>query len=164
MLRRFYGDGCPAADIVEELYRLGYEAFTKPVPKMAGLDELLALLDAHHIPMAVASSSPMTIIEGHLDHWQLSHYFKAVITGEHLTRSKPAPDIFLLAAQKLGTEPAKTMVLDDSYNGVRADAAGGIVTVMVPDLSPATDEMRRIYTCECASLHEVRRKLECGEL
>jgi len=35
---------------------------------------------------------------------------------------------------------------------------------MVPDLSPATDEMRRIYTCECASLHEVRRKLECGEL
>ena len=37
--------------------------------------------------------------------------------GEHLTRSKPAPDIFLLAAQKLGTEPAKTMVLEDSYNG-----------------------------------------------
>ena len=84
--------------------------------------------------------------------------------GEHLTRSKPAPDIFLLAAQKLGTEPAKTMVLEDSYNGVRAGAAGGFVTVMVPDLSPATDEMRRIYTCECASLHEVRRKLECGEL
>ena len=84
--------------------------------------------------------------------------------GEHLTRSKPAPDIFLLAAQKLGTEPAKTMVLEDSYNGVRAGAAGGFVTVMVPDLSPATDEMRRIYTCECASLHEVRRKLEGGEL
>ena len=68
------------------------------------------------------------------------------------------------AAQKLGTEPAKTMVLEDSYNGVRAGAAGGFVTVMVPDLSPATDEMRRIYTCECASLHEVRRKLEGGEL
>ena len=57
---------------MEELYRLAYEAFTKPVPKMAGLDELLAWLDAHHIPMAVASSSPMTIIEGHLDHWVYS--------------------------------------------------------------------------------------------
>ena len=56
------------------------------------------------------------------------------------------------------------MVLEDSYNGVRAGAAGGFVTVMVPDLSPATDEMRRIYACECASLHEVRRKLEDGEL
>lgn len=164
VLRRFYGEDCPAMGIVEELYRLAYEAFNKPVPKMPGLDELLAWLDEHHIPMAVASSSPMTVIEGHLEHWGLGHYFKAVISGEHLTRSKPAPDIFLLAAQKLGTEPAKTMVLEDSYNGVRAGAAGGFVTVMVPDLSPSTDEMRRIYTCECASLLEVRRKLEGGEL
>ena len=148
VLRRFYGEDCPAMGIVEELYRLAYEAFNKPVPKMPGLDELLAWLDEHHIPMAVASSSPMTVIEGHLEHWGLGHYFKAVISGEHLARS----------------EPAKTMVLEDSYNGVRAGAAGGFVTVMVPDLSPATDEMRRIYTCECASLHEVRRKLEGGEL
>lgn len=104
----------------------------------------------------------MTIIEGHLDHWQLGHYFKAVISGEHLARSKPAPDIFLLAAEKLGTAPAETLVLEDSYNGVRAGAAGGFVTVMVPDLSPATDEMRRLYTCECTSLHEVCKKLEAG--
>ena len=126
VLRRFYGEDCPAMGIVEELYRLAYEAFNKPVPKMPGLDELLDWLDEHHIPMAVASSSPMTVIEGHLEHWGLGHYFKAVISGEHLTRSKPAPDIFLLAAQKLGTEPAKTMVLEDSYNGVRAGAAGGL--------------------------------------
>ena len=153
VLRRFYGEDCPAMGIVEELYRLAYEAFNKPVPKMPGLDELLAWLDEHHIPMAVASSSPMTVIEGHLEHWGLGHYFKAVISGEQLTRSKPAPDIFLLAARKLGTEPAKTMVLEDSYNGVRAGAAGGFVTVMVPDLSPATDEMRRLYACELSEIH-----------
>ena len=89
VLRRFYGEDCPAMGIVEELYRLAYEAFNKPVPKMPGLDELLAWLDEHHIPMAVASSSPMTVIEGHLEHWGLGHYFKAVISGEQLTRSKP---------------------------------------------------------------------------
>ena len=88
VLRRFYGEDCPAMGIVEELYRLAYEAFNKPVPKMPGLDELLAWLDEHHIPMAVASSSPMTVIEGHLEHWGLGHYFKAVISGEHLTRSE----------------------------------------------------------------------------
>ena len=132
VLRRFYGEDCPAMGIVEELYRLAYEAFNKPVPKMPGLDELLAWLDEHHIPMAVASSSPMTVIEGHMEHWGLGHYFKAVISGEHLTRSKPAPDIFLLAAQKLGPEPAKTKVLEDSYNGVRAGAAGGFVTSRPP--------------------------------
>ena len=54
LLRR----GLPRHGIVEELYRLAYEAFNKPVPKMPGLDELLAWLDEHHIPMAVASSSP----------------------------------------------------------------------------------------------------------
>ena len=164
VLREFYGRDCPAEGIVEELYRLAYEAFKKPVPKMPGLDELLAWLDGQRIPMAVASSSPMPVIRGHLDHWGLGHYFKAVISGEHLARSKPAPDIFLLAAEKLGTEPGRTLVLEDSYNGVRAGAAGGFVTVMVPDLSPANDEMRRLYTCECPSLHAVLDKLKTGWL
>ena len=89
VLRRFYGEDCPAMGIVEELYRLAYEAFNKPVPKMPGLDELLPWLDEHHIPMAVASSSPMTVIDGHLEHWGLGHYFKAVISGEHLTAPSP---------------------------------------------------------------------------
>ena len=162
VLRRFYGENCDTDAIIEALHAQAEKAFQAPPPKKPGLDEILTWLDAQHIPMAVASSSPMTIIEGHLDHWQLSHYFKAVISGEHLARSKPAPDIFLLAAEKLGTAPAETLVLEDSYNGVRAGAAGGFVTVMVPDLSPATDEMRRLYTCECTSLHEVCKKLEAG--
>ena len=162
VLRRFYGENCDTDAIIEALHAQAEKAFQAPPPKKPGLDEILTWLDAQHIPMAVASSSPMTIIEGHLDHWQLGHYFKAVISGEHLARSKPAPDIFLLAAEKLGTAPAETLVLEDSYNGVRAGAAGGFVTVMVPDLSPATDEMRRLYTCECTSLHEVCKKLEAG--
>ena len=133
-------------------------------PKKPGLDEILAWLEQRHIPMVVASSSRMASIRHHLDGWGLTHYFKAVISGEQFVSSKPDPEIFLLTAEKLGVEPARCLVLEDSYNGVRAGAAGGFVTVMVPDLSPATDEMRRIYACECASLHEVRRKLECGEL
>lgn len=70
----------------------------------------------------------------------------------------------LLAAEKLGTDPAHTLVLEDSYNGVRAGAAGGFVTVMVPDLLPADDEMRGLYTMECTSLNEVLAKLKTGEL
>ena len=69
-----------------------------------------------------------------------------------------------LAAEKLGTAPAHTLVLEDSYNGVRAGAAGGFVTVMVPDLLPADDEMRGLYTMECTSLNEVLAKLKTGEL
>ena len=68
------------------------------------------------------------------------------------------------AAEALGTAPEHTLVLEDSYNGVRAGAAGGFVTVMVPDLAQPDNEMRRLYTAECASLHDVRRMLEAGKL
>ena len=93
-----------------------------------------------------------------------AHYFKALVSGQQVKHSKPDPEIFLLAAEKLGTDPARTLVLEDSYNGVRAGAAGGFVTVMVPDLLPADDEMRGLYTMECTSLNEVLAKLKTGEL
>ncbi len=114
--------------------------------------------------MAVASSSRVHVIEGNLNNWGLTHYFKALVSGQQVKHSKPDPEIFLLAAEKLGTDPAHTLALEDSYNGVRAGAAGGFVTVMVPDLAQPDDEMRRLYTAECASLHEVRRMLEEGRL
>ena len=165
VVRSFYGPDCDADGIVESLHRVADEVFlSAPVPKKPGLDELLAWLDANHIPMAVASSSRVHVIEGNLNNWGLAHYFKALVSGQQVKHSKPDPEIFLLAAEKLGTAPAHTLVLEDSYNGVRAGAAGGFVTVMVPDLLPADDEMRGLYTMECTSLNEVLAKLKTGEL
>ena len=164
VLRRFYGPDCDPDAIMEALHRQADTAFQAPPPKKPGLDELLDWLEAHQIPMVVASSSRKASILHHLDGWQMTHRFKAIISGQQVTASKPDPQIFLLAAQALGTAPAETLVLEDSYNGVRAGAAGGFVTVMVPDLSPATDEMRRLYTAECKDLHEVKRMLEEGKL
>ena len=164
VLRRFYGPDCNPDAIMEALHRQADTAFQAPPPKKPGLDELLDWLEAHQIPMVVASSSRKASILHHLDGWQMTRRFKAVISGQQVTASKPDPQIFLLAAQALGTAPAETLVLEDSYNGVRAGAAGGFVTVMVPDLSPATDEMRRLYTAECKDLHEVKRMLEEGKL
>ena len=158
------GEDCDANAIIDSLHRVADEEFQKPVPKKPGLDELLAWLDANHIPMAVASSSRVHVIEGNLNNWGLTHYFKALVSGQQVKHSKPDPEIFLLAAEKLGTDPAHTLVLEDSYNGVRAGAAGGFVTVMVPDLLPADDEMRGLYTMECTSLNEVLAKLKTGEL
>ena len=164
VLRRFYGENCDTDAIIEALHAQAEKAFQAPPPKKPGLDEILTWLDAQHIPMAVASSSRVHVIEGNLNNWGLAHYFKALVSGQQVKHSKPDPEIFLLAAEKLGTIPAHTLVLEDSYNGVRAGAAGGFVTVMVPDLLPADDEMRGLYTMECASLNEVLDKLKTGEL
>ena len=155
VVRQFYGQDCDAAAIVDSLHAVADKAFQKPVPKKPGLDELLAWLDEQHIPMAVASSSRMDVIQRNLDNWGMRHYFSVLASGQQVTRSKPDPEIFLLAAEKLGVAPGHALVLEDSYNGVRAGAAGGFVTVMVPDLLPADAEMRRLYTAECRSLFEV---------
>ena len=164
VLRQFYGADCDAEAIHAALHREADRAFTARPDKKPGLDELLAWLDAHHIPMAVASSSRMASILHHLNGWDLTHYFPVIVSGEQFVSSKPDPEIFLKAAQGLGTLPAETLVLEDSYNGVRAGAAGGFITVMVPDLMPPDDEMRRLYTAECPDLHAVRALLEAGTL
>ena len=145
VVRSFYGPDCDADGIVESLHRVADEVFlSAPVPKKPGLDALLAWLDEQRLPMA--------------------HYFKAIVSGQHVAHSKPDPEIFLLTAEKLGVEPARCLVLEDSYNGVRAGARGGFITVMVPDLVPADDEMRSLYTMECASLDEVLEKLKNDQL
>ena len=165
VVRQFYGPDCDAEAIVDSLHRVADEVFfSAPVPKKPGLDALLAWLKARHIPMAVASSSREAMIRHNLDVWGLTQDFKAIVSGQHVAHSKPDPEIFLLTARKLGVKPARCLVLEDSYNGVRAGAAGGFVTVMVPDLVPADDEMKRLYTMECASLWEVLEKLKAGEI
>ena len=101
IVRQFYGEDCDANAIIDSLHRVADEEFQKPVPKKPGLDELLAWLDANHIPMAVASSSRVHVIEGNLNNWGLTHYFKALVSGQQVKHSKPDPEIFLLAAEKL---------------------------------------------------------------
>ena len=164
VLRRFFGEDCDPDAIIEALHREAEKAFQAPPPKKPGLDELLCWLSQQDIPMAVASSSRRSSILHHLDCWGLTHYFKALVSGEDVTESKPNPAIFHLAAQKLGTPPRHTLVLEDSFNGVRAGAAGGFVTVMVPDLAQPDQEMRSLYTVRCDSLFDVLRMLEAGEL
>ena len=164
VLRRFYGPDCDPDRIIEALHEQGVIAFQAPPPKKPGLDEILAWLEQRHIPMVVASSSRMASILRHLNNWHMTDHFKALISGEQFSASKPDPEIFLTAAKALGTVPAETLVLEDSYNGVRAGARGGFVTVMVPDLAPADDEMRSLYTAECRDLFEVKKLLEAGKL
>lgn len=87
-----------------------------------------------------------------------------MVSGQYVEHSKPASDIFLEAARRLGTNPARTLVLEDSFAGVTAGVAGGFITVMVPDLHQPTDEIRSLATRVCASLHEVRELLQAQEL
>lgn len=164
VIRRLCGPEADAPAIFAEYYRLAGERFAQGVPKKPGLDELLAYLGRRGVPMAVASSSPEALIRNNLRVAGVTECFAAVVCGREVAHSKPAPDIFLEAARRLNVAPARTLVLEDSFPGVRAGAAGGFVTVMVPDTMPPTDEIRSLATRVCASLAEVQALLEADEL
>lgn len=164
VLRRYYGDDVDADAVISTMTRLATDRFAQPVPKKPGLDELLDFLDANDVPMAVASSSPEPLIRNNLRNAGLSERFEAVVSGVDLPRAKPFPDIFLDAAARLGADPAHSMVLEDSLAGVRAGAAGGFITVMVPDMVAPDETVTSLYDVCCDSLYDVRDLLEEGKL
>lgn len=162
-LTRYIAEFYPQIDprvLIEKARGRAEAAMARGVPVKPGLRELLDWLAERKLPCAVASSSLRSMIEQNLRIAGVAPYFAAVVCGADAPRSKPAPDIFLLAARRLGVAAADCLVLEDSYNGVRAGHAAGMVTVMVPDLLPPTDEMARLYTACCRDLHEVRALLE----
>ncbi|NUQ01449.1 MAG: HAD family phosphatase [Armatimonadetes bacterium] len=83
-------------------------------------------------PKAVASSSRMDAIVGHLTQVGLVDRFAALVSGKEVPRGKPAPDIFLEAARQLGVPPARCVVFEDSPHGIRGAHAAGMRSVAVP--------------------------------
>jgi HAD superfamily hydrolase (TIGR01509 family) len=133
---------------------LAHERLAAGAPVKAGVVELLDHLDRVGLPRAIATSSSHASVERHLAPSGLLKRFGAVVAAGDYVRGKPHPDPFLTAAGRLGVAPADCLALEDSHNGVRAASAAGMMTVMVPDLLPATREMRRLTVAVCANLHD----------
>ncbi len=125
-----------------------------------GVVEILGLLDELGLRRAIATSSSHEAVRRNLGAHGLSDRFDAIVARGDYARGKPAPDPFLLAAERIGTAPDACLALEDSPHGVRAATAAGMMVVMVPDLVPAG-------ATECAScrfiaddLHAVVRAMQ----
>ena len=86
--------------------------------------------------------------------------FSALVTRDDVVNSKPSPDIFLQAAQAIGVAAGDCVAVEDSYNGVRAAHAAGMMVVMVPDIVPADAEMRDKTVAVLDDLHALRAVLQ----
>lgn len=162
VIHRFLPDE-DAAYIRELLFATAHRMMASGVPKKPGLDELLTFLTENEVPMAVASSSSPELIAMHLETGGVREYFSKLVSGVGMSHPKPEPDIFLKAADALGVDPAKTLVLEDSLSGVHAGVAGGFITVMVPDMVAPDDFARENATRICKDLFEVRDLLIAGD-
>ena len=165
-LRRHVAEYIPGdpQKVLDKICQLADERFARGVPCKKGLKELLAALEDMGQPRIVASSSPRNMIEMNLQTTGTARYFHDVVSGTEVAHSKPAPDTFLVAAKKLHLDPHDCLVLEDSFNGVRAGRAAGCVTVMVPDLMQPTEEIAQLYDRKCKDLLEVRDLLIEGKL
>ena len=102
-----------------------------PIP-MAGVPDVLERVRAAGYRMALASSAEVRVIEANLAALSLRPLFEAVVSGTQVARGKPAPDVFLAAADRLGIAPARCLVVEDSRNGLLAAKAAGMCCAVVP--------------------------------
>ena len=84
-------------------------------------------------------------------------YFDTLTCGDMLKKSKPEPDIYLMACESLGIEPSEAVAIEDSYNGIRSAYRAGMVPVMVPDIIGPDEEMRELSKVICKDLKEVKK-------
>lgn len=152
-----YGEGFPFEKF-QELYRQCFQEYVKKngLPVKTGLHEILDFLWEKKIPMAVATSSGQEHAVGNLKKEGIFQYFQAVITGNMVSRGKPWPEIYEKACQALDLPPEQVLALEDSYSGLQAAHAAGMITVIVPDLLDDSSCVDEILDGKMASLLEVR--------
>ena len=147
---RFYAlGGVPSRDIFKMLadeqgvtldhIEAAHEKEAAYLPLMSQIEPIHAVVDvarAHHgkVPMAVASGGTRQIIEQVLEHLGIRRWFKAVVTSECVVNQKPAPDIFLEAARRIGVEPHLCRAYEDTELGLQAIRAAGMEAVDVRKL------------------------------
>lgn len=159
---RFYSlGGVPSRDILQMLCReqgkeLDCIAVSKEkeeeylpfLPEVKPIDIVVAVAEANHgkLPMAVASGGMKHIIEQVLEHLKIRHYFDAIVTSEDVKNQKPAPDIFLEAARRIGVPAANCRAYEDTDLGMQAIRSAGMEAVDVRELlrTPAVQEIMNL--------------------
>lgn len=159
MVKEAYGQDFPFDELDRKVYAMRDERYQDGLPLKSGIRELLSALKDNRIPVALATSTDGERARRQIDAVGLLPFFDILVTGDMVTRSKPDPEIFLIAIDKLQVPASGAVIIEDSFNGVRAGRNAGAEVIMVPDLRQPDDEIRGCYDHVFSDLHEVRRYL-----
>jgi len=162
-IKENFGEDFPVEELRAEKRIVFDDMFRKgQVPVKPGITELLKHLRENNFKTAIASSTYEQYVRQEMQQLNLIDLFDEIVTGDKVTRSKPAPDIFILACETLKLTHKECIVIEDSYNGVRAAKAAGIYTIMIPDLLPPNDEMRSLADQILPDAFAVREFMEAA--
>jgi beta-phosphoglucomutase len=139
IIHNLWGDSIPEADIPasddrkEALYR---DILRQHFPAMAGASDLLRGLAADGFAMAIGSSGPPENVQLVVDCLPGAELITASVTGQDVTRGKPDPEVFLIAAERLGVAPANCAVVEDAPAGVEAARRAGMAAIALTGTAP----------------------------
>jgi len=138
VIAQAYGNDFPSDDFGRAWSARFAARLDRGIPLRPGAADLLGCLAEKAVPCAIATSSQRQSAHRKLAQAGLAHHFRAVVTYDCVKRPKPAPEPYLLAAERLGFAPARCIAFEDSDPGAEAAARAGMVVVQVPDML-ATD-------------------------
>lgn len=141
-MKGVFGEDFPYDDWRERMWQYAAEVFEENgPPRKDGVPEILIELREMGIRTAIATATRLSVATQYLQKSGLAPYFDTVVTGDRVRNGKPAPDIFLLAAEELGVSPSLCAVAEDSRNGILAAHRAGCYPILVPDLYPPAEEI-----------------------
>jgi HAD superfamily hydrolase (TIGR01509 family) len=129
----------PPEEISAEVVRRLESRYRERLPVLPGAREAVERLAARW-PLALASSSNRELIDLALELLGVRDLFAATVSSEEVARGKPAPDVYLEAARRLGLDPARAAAVEDSHNGIRAAKAAGMRVIAIPNEHFPPDE------------------------
>jgi HAD superfamily hydrolase (TIGR01509 family) len=144
--RQVLDDSLPASVNVDEfidLWSVNYAKQTeKPIALKKGILELLDYLESVDIPKAIATSTQTIRAIEKLEKSGIAHRFSTIIGGDQVSQGKPAPEIYIKAANALNIRAIHCLALEDSPNGVKAAAAANMQVIQIPDTVQPDDTLR----------------------
>lgn len=152
--KSIYGEDYPHYEISRKARdRVDNIALSTGLPVKRGIRELLIFLSDNNIPCAVASSTHVRYVEKYLEAANIKKFFRTIIGGDMVPKSKPEPDIFLEAAGN--TPPERCLVLEDNTNGIIAASRAGIPVICIPDMVYPTADIKALTEAVVDTAHEV---------
>lgn len=156
---KYYGDDLPIDDMYSEKDENLAKAVNRGIPVKEGAHEILRYLKENGYMIALATSAVTDRAMKQLKNSGLYEYFDAITCREEVLRTKPNPDIFLKAAEKINVNPHKCIVIEDSSAGIKGGFLAGMTPIHVIDLKEADEEILKYCYKSFNSLNEIIEEL-----
>ena len=154
----------PPDVIRDEVVRRMLARYDTDLPVVPGAVEAVRRLAGDGYRLAVASSSNRELIDAVLDRLELTSAFEVTVSSEEVARGKPAPDVYLEAARRLGVSPSACVAIEDSASGIRAAHAAGMRVIAYPNRHyPPADSVLALADVVVQSLEDVAREMARNE-